>query len=123
MESQPTAPEAPLLPLFLAEPQLAGSWRLLASDTSLAGDDISDPWLTGGTPARVFSLFGFFLTLPALKTEPWDARAVCPSRQGSGIIPTGVGTKCLDFAAFIAPVSDKFIVNVICGVGLHAVHP
>lgn len=59
MESQPPAPEAPLLPLFLAEPQLAGSCWLLASDTSLTGDDISDPWLIGGTPARVFSLFFF----------------------------------------------------------------
>lgn len=121
MESQPTAPEAPLLPLcFLQSPTMLaadGFWPQThpSQMTSLILGLQVEP-----SPE---SFLWVFLTLPALKTEPWDARAVCPSRQGSGISSTGVGTKRLDFAAFIAPASDRFIVNMICAVGLHAVHP
>lgn len=66
----------------------------------------------------------FFLTLHAPKTKQSPSLGpVCPSRQGSGISPAGIGTKRLDFAAFTAPASDQFIVNVIYGAGLHAVQP
>lgn len=66
MESQLRAPEAP------------PCWQLVAPDTS----STEMTFLIHGLqvePSPKYFLGFFFLTLPALNTELWDVRAVCPS--------------------------------------------
>lgn len=65
MESQLTAPESP------------PCWQLMALDTSITEMTFLIHGLQVEPSPKYF--LGFIFTLPALKTELWDVKAVCPS--------------------------------------------